>query len=674
MSELGILRDLACTWIAALLAGFLCLRLKQPLVAGYILAGWIIGPFGLRLVSQSENIATISELGVALLLFALGVELSLRHVFANATRSVLSGLTQVFLTALLAFGYAQLATPGIGTGAGILFGFVCALSSTVVVVKVLTDRGEIDSSHGRLLIPILLIQDLSMVPIISLVPVLKTTGDGWMGGLLIAALKAALLIGIVMIGARKVVPSILHWVSKYNSREMFLLTVISICMCVAFTSYGLGMSLALGAFLAGIMVSEYPYGHQTLSDVMPLRDLFATVFFVSVGMQLNPGFIALNWLQVLCFVGVLMLGKAVVGSIAARITLRSWGASILTGLSLAQIGEFSFVMATLGHAAGIFDARMLNLFYAGAVVSLIATPLLMAVGPKLIARFGGGEHLTASDETKSTNKHGTLGLKDHVLLCGYGRIGRNIGTVLKTYGIPFAVIEMNAGLMDDLRSADIPHVYGDAFSRHVLTRANIRQAAAVIVTVPEAIVATSIISVARKGNKNVKILVRAHHTTDVDMFRTAGANAVVQPEFEASVELSRLVLMSLERSSDEIQMALEDLRTRRYSIFRPDIAAAEFSELVGISPELLSGFWFMVQGELQDETIRKLDVRKRTGATIVAIRRDETVIAHPAPDSQLRNGDEIYIAGNATQLKLFETTFKAARFCPMAEKTSSGDV
>ncbi|MBY0549613.1 MAG: cation:proton antiporter [Candidatus Obscuribacterales bacterium] len=670
MSELGILRDLACTWIAALLAGFLCLRLKQPLVAGYILAGWIIGPFGLRLVSQSENIATISELGVALLLFALGVELSLRHVFANALRSVLSGLAQVFLTAILAFIYAQISTPGIPVGAAILFGFVCALSSTVVVVKVLSDRGEIDSSHGRLLIPILLIQDLSMVPIISLIPVLKNTGDGWVGGLLIAALKAALLIGIVMIGARKVVPSILHWVSKYNSREMFLLTVISICMCVAFTSYGLGMSLALGAFLAGIMVSEYPYGHQTLSDVMPLRDLFATVFFVSVGMQLNPGFIALNWPQVLCFVAVLMLGKAVVGSLAARITLRSWGASILTGLSLAQIGEFSFVMATLGHASGIFDASMLNLFYAGAVVSLIATPLLMAVGPKLIARFGGGEHLTASDESKSTNKHGTLGLKDHVLLCGYGRIGRNIGTVLKTYGIPFAVIEMNAGLMDDLRSANIPHVYGDAFSRHVLTRANIRQAAAVIVTVPEAIVATSIISVARKGNKNVKILVRAHQTTDVDMFRTAGANAVVQPEFEASVELSRLVLMSLERSSDEIRMALEDLRTRRYSIFRPDIAAAEFSELVGISPELLSGFWFMVQGELQDETIRRLDVRKRTGATIVAIRRDETVIAHPAPDSPLRNGDEIYIAGNADQLRAFETTFKAARFCPMAEKTS----
>lgn len=670
MSELGILRDLACTWIAALLAGFLCLRLKQPLVAGYIVAGWVIGPFGLRLVSQPENISTISELGVALLLFALGVELSLRHVFANAVRSVLSGLTQVALTAVFALVYAFLFIQGITLGAGILFGFVCALSSTVVVVKVLNDRGEIDSSHGRLLIPILLIQDLSMVPIISLIPVLKSSGDAWLTGLLIAGLKAVLLIAVVMAGATKVVPNILAWVSKSNSREMFLLTVIAICLCIAFTSYGLGMSLALGAFLAGIMVSEYPYGHQTLSDVMPLRDLFATVFFVSVGMQLNPEFIAANWTQVAAFVATLIVGKAIIGALAARVTLRSWGASFLTGLSLAQIGEFSFVMATLGHAAGIFDTNLLNLFFSGAVVSLITTPLLMAAGPKLVARWGESAALAPSEEQGNKSKHGTLGMKDHVLLCGYGRIGRNIATVLQTYNIPFAVVEMNGALLSDLKLENVPHVFGDAFSKHVLTRANIRQAAAVIITVPDPIIATNIIAVTRKGNSKAKILVRAHHITDVGVFRAAGANAVVQPEFEASVELSRLVLMSLERSTDEIIKALEDLQTRRYSLFRPDIAASKFADLAAIPSDLLSGFWFVVPEAFENQSIRTLDIRRRTGSTIVAIRRDETVIAYPPPESTLKKGDEIYIAGNMSQLHAFEKTFEVPRFCPLAEKTS----
>jgi monovalent cation:H+ antiporter-2, CPA2 family len=657
MHELGILRDLAVVWLAALLAGYLCLRTKQPVIAGYILVGLLIGPHAAKLVSDPENINVLSELGVALLLFALGVEMSFKHIFKSAHRILTAGLLQIMVTVLVAGFLAEYFKLTTSPAAAVLFGFICALSSTVVVTKLLTDRAEADSAHGRLLIPILLIQDLSLVPAISMIPVIQqASATAWLPALAIAFGKALALIVIVAIGSTKLVPHLLSWVSRFNSREIFLLTVISICLTVALCSHQLGLSLALGAFLAGMMISEEPYGHQALADVMPLRDLFATVFFVAIGMRIDPAFISTHALEVTIIAVVLTTAKIIVGTVSALIVVRSVWTATLVGVALAQIGEFSFVVASLGASAGLIDEKLFNLILATAVITLIATPVLMSIAPRILLKLlsQGG----APVESKGPSH---VRLTNHVVLCGYGRVGQSVAAALQEQDIPFAVIEQNGTLLDELRHSGIPHVFGDAFSKLVLLKANIKKAACLIVTVPDSLVATRAISVARQNNPDIKIITRAHHVAELDMLREAGASAVVLPEFEASVEITRLAFLSLDRPGDEVTLALQNMRNRRTEIFHPHSEVPALSHVVDITPDQNSSFWFIVPPELDGTSIQQLDVRLKTGATVLALKRKDSVIPHPAPDMGLQTDDQLYIAANSEQLASFENTFNMRR-------------
>ena len=309
MEDLALVRDLGIVWLAALVAGLACVKLKQPTILGYILAGLVIGPHGLKLIEQEEQVKTLAEMGVALLLFALGVEVTLKEIFRSAKFVVLAGVTQLLVTAALAGAVAFNAHYVSNFAGAVLFGWLCALSSTVVVTKTLMDRGETDSVHGHLIIAILILQDISLVPIISLLPIF-TGGEGNGTVLFLTAMaKAIALVLMVILGATKVVPPILKWVARGNSREVFVLTVMVLCLGIAFISKEMGLSLALGAFLAGIMISESPYGHQALSDLFPVKELFATVFFVSVGLLLDPHFILNHAGEVILFVILLIAGK-----------------------------------------------------------------------------------------------------------------------------------------------------------------------------------------------------------------------------------------------------------------------------------------------------------------------------------------------------------------------------
>jgi len=675
MEELALIRDLSIIWAAALVVGYFCVRSKQPIIAGYIVAGIVIGPHGLKLIDQSEQISVLAEFGVALLLFALGVEVSLRQIFSAAFKIVLAGLCQIFGTALLFWYLAGLTGFATQPGSGFLFGFICALSSSVVVTKVLMERGELDSSHGKILVPMLVIQDLSLVPVISLLPVMKMTGGdaGAALGLVAIALgKAAIFIVFIIWSATKIVPLILSRVAHSNYRELFLLTIISLCLVIAIVGHELGLSLALGAFLAGIMISESTYGHQALADLLPLRDLFSTVFFVSVGMLLNPVFIAERWTEVALFVVVLIVAKAIIAGAAASIVMPNLRRASLVGIGMAQIGEFSFVLALAGFKAEILSASLYNLFFAGAVVSLIAAPFLMSSFPALIRKVTRPGSKTDERRMEDRNQEGAAGLKGHVVLCGYGRIGRNLGLVLYSYKVPVVVVELNAAITGELEEMNIPFVYGDALSRIVLLRANLRDASVLVVTIPDPVAAISIIDIARHYNPEIKIIARAHRSEDIDVFRATGANAVVQPEFEASIEITRLTLLSLNKADPEIQTALASIRERRYSIFQPDIASTSMAQIVGFAHDEYTGAWFKVKANDAPigKTIRDLDIRRATGATIAAVRRDEGVVPYPGADTALREADEIYVVGNPHEVSNFEETFLLSRFCPLTEVTS----
>jgi|AGTN01.2.fsa_nt_gi Kef-type K+ transport system, predicted NAD-binding component len=674
MHELALLRDLAVIWVSALIAGYICVWLKQPIIAGYIVAGIVIGPGALKLIGEHEQVSTLAEFGVALLLFVLGVELSLKQIFSSSSKVVITGIFQIAATVLGVWGLAYVTGLSTNLAEGFLFGCICALSSSVVITKILTDRGELDSVHGQLLIPVLLIQDLSIVPLIALMPTLNGPGGAEaLSAILPALAKAGIMISFIFWASTQMVPLLLSKVVHSNYRELFLLTIISLCMTIALASSAMGLSLALGAFLAGIMISESTYGHQALTELLPLKDLFSVVFFVSVGLLLNPSFIAEHLFEVGIFVVVLIIGKAVIGTIAARISTPSQRASILVGVGLAQIGEFSFVVATLGNQTGIVSKQVYNLFFAGAVVSLVAAPFLMGLAPAAMRKlaFSSGKSADRRLKERNEEEEEASHLSGHLILCGYGRVGRNLGAVLHSFGLKFVVIELNAAIFGELEEKDVPVIYGDSSSRTVLLKAGLRTASSLIITIYDPLATMTLIDTARAINPGIQIVARAHRFEDISVFRAAGANAVVQPEFEASIEITRLALLSLNQADPDIKTALNSLRTKRYMLFQPDIQEPSLDQLLGFVHEDYLGAWFKITSDaLVGKSIRDLDIRGKTGATVLAIRRGDRLVAHPSPTEEMQFNDELYVVGEAHSLAEFQSEMNFTRFCPLTEVTS----
>jgi len=646
LSELQLILDLSLVWLAAAILGFAAVALKQPAMAGYMLAGLVIGPHGVKLISNSEHISVLAELGVALLLFALGLEVSFKQLLFRTNRVVAAGIFQIIVTTL-GFGLAVVhfgLAPDLKSG--VVFGFIVALSSTVVATKMLSERGETDSIHGRILIPLLIVQDLSLIPAMSLIPALKDAGADTGMALLIALGKALILVAVVIIMSTKILPPLLAKVASTNSRELFLLFMICLCLGVAIASHELGLSIALGAFLAGIMISESPYAHQALSDLIPLRDLFATVFFVSVGMLLDPAYIYLHWNEVIIFVGILILGKTLIATLASLLATNSVTSATLAGLCLAQVGEFSFVLATVGNKAGLITGSLYNLFFAAAVISMIASPSIISWLSPIIRRIRQPETLNAKQSQQSTH----LPLTNHTVVCGFGRVGKNVALAIREAGVAVAVVELDGAAIEDLKQRYIPFVYGDAGSRLVLSECNIIAATTLVVTLPDPLAAMNIIKMAREVNPNLRILARAHRPADRAAFKQAGAAQIVQPEFEASLELTKQALLGQSAEQGQLAKALSFIRNSRTEDSDDFDYHPPIGEIIGFANEDFVGAWFKLKNSLAGKTIKELDLRNQIGVTVLAIRREEQVVSHPPAEFSLQGEDSIFVVGHSEQL------------------------
>lgn len=684
--QIAPIRDLALVWASALLTGQLCTRLKQPVIAGYMLGGIVIGPHGLKWISQPDQIEMLAQFGVAMLLFTLGLDLSLKRIFASAKKIFAAGSVQIGLTIVLAGLFATFFHLTESSSSAFLFGCVCALSSSVVITKILIDRAESDSLHGQILISLSLVQDLSLVLLIPCLPLLaQLNGAGAAAAghgldfteLAISIGKTLLFLILVIVGSTNIVPKFLTHFTGSNSRELFPLTILVLCLGVALLSQVLGLSLALGAFLAGIMISQSRFSHQALHDLLPIRNIFSTIFFVSVGMLLDGKFIADNWVPVLSLVIFLILGKAVVGMLSAFFVTNNLRTAVLVGIGLAQIGEFSFILLTLGQNSGLISDSIYNLSLTAAVVTMIATPTLMNIVPNLFLKQARASATAVANSPAPTHAGGhgdedsNSRLDNHVVLCGYGRIGKNLGNVLEAHGIPFLVVELNAAMIEQLAIKGIPHIYGDAFSRLVLEKTNLRKASCLVLTVPDPIASTGVASIAREMNPEIKIIARVHRARDIPVLRAAGVNAVVQPEFEASIEITRLTLNSMQRPLAEISRALESIKSRRYSLFNTDPKDIELAQVHTHYEDDQEGIWFKVQSDqISGKNLRELDIRRQTGATLAALKKQSKTIAYPDPEIPIDADDEIYIVGNAEQLKKFEQVFELPRFAPMSASTS----
>ena len=562
IEELQLVLDLVLAVLAAWAGGLMAQRLGQPVLLGYLAGGVLIGPFTPGPSADVHTVQVLAEIGVAFLMFALGAEFSLAEL-RRLGRVVTVG-APVQIVGTMALGPLLAPVVGLSLVQGLFLGGLLALSSTVVALKLLMARGDLQALHGRIALGLLLAQDVAVVPMVVILPTLASGREGLLAEIGGAAVKAvAVLLGTYLVGTR-VVPWLLDHVALSRSRELFLLSVVALALGTALVTSFAGLSLAFGAFLAGLIVSESEYRSQVVAEVLPLRDLFVALFFVSVGMLVDPGALVAQAGLVALVAGVVIAGKIAIILLAMFLAGVPGRTALLTGLALAQVGEFSFVLARVGSDRGAIPPALFSLTLATALVTILLSPFLLRSGEPLLRLLerlpvvGGwfGEPFAAPDEAE--------GLRQHTVICGFGRVARELADALEHRKFRYLVVEYNPVIVRELRARGIPVVYGDAGSPAVLEHAHLDRARVLAVLIPEATVAELVTRWARAHHPRLDIVTRAGGAEQVERLRRAGATEAVQPEFEAGVEVIRHTMHRYGIVGQELANAVAGRRAAYY--------------------------------------------------------------------------------------------------------------
>ena len=659
MRELGILQDLVVVLGVAIPTVAIAHRLRIPAIVGFFLVGAVIGPYGLALIPNAESVTVLADLGVLLLLFTIGLELSLTRVMQLGRVALQGGALQV--------GGTLVAVAAVATGLGVpinqavFYGGLVALSSTAVVLKVYADRGELDTPHGRVVVSILLFQDLCVVPLMLFMPMLADaqTGSAAVGNW--AGIASSLLVvAILVAGGRVVVPWVLDRIVLLRDRELFTLCIGFFGLGAAFATASFGLSLALGAFVAGLVISESEYGLQAMSNVLPFHDVFSGIFFASVGMLLDARFLIAQPLLVLgATVGILLL-KGLLSAAVVLSLRRGLQASIASGLSLAQVGEFSFILAGVGVPLGLFAGNDYQLFLAVSVLTMVATPFMIARARQAadgIERVLGWLRFTVPLPDEGS----TVQLKDHTIIVGYGFSGRRLAHVLDSARLPYVVLEQNGQAVQSARREGVPIFFGDGTRRAVLERVGCERARVILFVISSTADERRGVVAARELNPAVRIIVRTHFVRAIEDLTRLGASEVVVEEFEASVELFALVLEFYEVPSNTIRREVDAVRSEHYSMLRgesrPGLQLDTLKHL-GIHSAL-----DLVQVEEGAAAVggnpSTLNLRRNTGATLVAVVRDGKAFYKRDDTFQFRVGDTAVLVGEQEALERGAALFRS---------------
>ena len=646
---MGIAGDIALILVAALLGGLVARRLGLPLILGYILAGVAVGPnTGGPTVSSVHDIELLAEIGVALLLFTIGLHFSLDELAPVRRVALFGTAAQMALT--IAFGYGLGRLLGFGWQEATWFGALLSLSSTAVVLKSLSEQGVMGTLSSRVIIGMLVAQDLAVVPLIIVLPELGSLGQG-LSELGVAALRAAAFVAVMVVFGRRVLPWLMARVAAWNSRELFLISVVAIGLGVGYATYLFGLSFAFGAFVAGLVLSQSDYSHQALADVEPLRDVFAMLFFVSVGMLLDPAFLIQNAGTVALVVALVFAVKGLV--FAGVVRAFGYGNIIpfAVGLGLFQVGEFSFVIARVGVEEGAISESSYSIVLSTAVITMSLTPFAMRLAPLLYGRW----RERFPKEAMSTFNLPERGLGDHVVIAGYGRVGSFVARLLARLDQPFVVVDPNPGRADEARDSGYPVVYGDAGAEPVLEAAGVRRARLVIVTVPDPVGARLVVERARSINPNVHVVARTTTVEQLEELGRLGVYEAVHPESEAGLELGRQALSHLGVPAGDIQRFADEVRRELYApITRQGTEGDLLAQLERASRQIETEWVRLPENSpLEGRTIGDLGVRTQTGASIVAIVRDDLVLAGPGPDVRFELGDLVGVLGTREQRAAF---------------------
>lgn len=649
VTESLVFRDLAYVLAAAVLGGGLAWLTRQPLILGYVLGGILVSPLTPGpSVSDLHTFELFAEIGVVLLMFSLGLEFSLRDLLQVRRIALVGAPLGILLSITLSLGiWMALGWPPIQ---GLVVGIVISIASTMVMVRLLTDRGELHTRHGRVMIGITLVEDLAVVVLIVLMPALGKRDVAGLGAVGLALLQAGAILVPFWLLASRVMPRVLTWVARTRSTELFLLVTLAMALGTAALSQAAGLTLALGAFLAGLLVSESDYAHETFARVLPLRDAFVALFFATIGALVDPRLALANLSLLGVMIGLVLVGNLAIWIVVVRLFGYPLWTALLVGIGLTQIGEFSFILVQAARDAGLVGADVYNATLATSLLTILANAALVRFVPRWLGRVATDRSLGRADGPRDEGRA-------HAILCGFGRIGSAVGEALETFGVRYVAVETDPDVVRALRARGVPCLYGDAAHPHLLEAAGAADATLIVMTVPDADHARLAVARIRAINPRVPVLARAHRRAIGDALRAAGATVVVEPELEAAATFIRHALHHLALPDERLTEYLERFR-EAMSAGTPPRAGSE----PGL-PEVREVR--LPAGRFDDLTLRDTHIRERFGVTVVATTRlDGSLVVNPPANTILRAGDRLRVFGLPAQIDALVTASGAAEDDP----------
>ncbi len=656
--EIPFLPDIIIIFSLSIIVLFICHQIRIPPIVGFIITGILIGPHGFALIKSVKEVELLAEIGIIFLLFTIGIEFSIKNLLQIKKSALLGGSLQVFMTVLITYFIAR--QLGFQFHLSIFIGFLIALSSTAIVLNILQSRAEINSPHGRTTFAVLIFQDIIIVPMMLFTPYLSGTSGNAGTALLVLMLKGLGIILLVYVTSKWIVPKVLYQVTKTRIRELFLLVILVICLATVWITSSAGLSLALGAFLAGLIISNSEYSQDALTNILPFRDIFLSFFFISIGMLLDVGLV----LERPIFIGIIALSILVLKTVIAGLVTIMLGyplrQGILVGLTLSQVGEFSFILSKTGIEYGLLSGNNYQLFLSVSVLTMAATPFIIALAPqianrillvkfpkKLIAGFSPEKH------TIVTKK------KDHLIIIGYGINGKNLARAAKETQIPYIIIEMNPDTVRVEKSLGEPIQYGDATNESLLKNANIQEARILVIAISDPTATNRITQMARQLNPTIYIIVRTRFLQELKPLYTLGADAVIPEEFETSVEIFTRVLMKYLVPRDEINKFISEVRSDSYEMFRS--ASFESSSLQEFDFHLPNDKIITARvgkkSSFVNKSLSEIKLREVHGVTLLAIQRNLKILSNPGGDTKIHVNDILVFLGEPGKVAALMNVF-----------------
>ena len=630
-----------------LLSVFLLLvlyRIKIPSIVGFLIAGIIAGPAGLGLIQNQDSIEFFAELGVIFLLFTIGLEFSVSHILKSRQYVFIGGTVQVVSTILIISGLSMVS--GWDLNHAVFVGMLGSLSSTAIVMKVLSDRQEVNSPHGRAALGILIFQDLIVIPMMMITPILAGSSEGG-PSIVRLVLGGFLIITVVYLSSRYIIPYLLHHAARLRNKEMFLFIVIGTCLLIAYLTSYIGLSMALGAFLAGLILSESEYSMHAMYNMIPFRDMFSAFFFISIGMIFDISYLLSHPVPVIILVSGVIGIKYLTGTLAGLVSGFPARSSVLTGLSLSQIGEFSFILATTGATFGIFASDQFQLFLDVSVVTMGIAPLLIALSGRVTPHLSGPlmrivPHRTYEDESPAEKEQ-----HDHIVIVGYGLNGKNVARSARAAGVQYRIVEMNPDTVREERKKGESILYGDAAQPEVLVRAGIRHARILVVVINDPFATQQAVQLGRMLNPGLYIIARTRFVSEVATLHELGADDVIPEEFETSIEIFTRILQKYLIPQNEVERLVREIRSGGYQMLRSvSTSQATFDDLRELVPDLdMRSIRISGSSPWTGKSLIESQLRSRFQVSVVAIRRGSRVIINPGGGEVIRPSDILMVIG-----------------------------